>query len=344
MKHIILSLLLVLVWNLDAAVQVPVIWGANTANTSNSLLVSGEVNIYDAGGTTPRTIWTDKDETSAAANPYTLDARGSALLYTTSGWIHILVTDSAGTTVYDHDNILAGALPDLTGTGAYVISVKGDANDSYVKFDAASTDDYYLGTNTSLAGLVIRNLTDGLNAAWWDGAGNFVINENKEIQTATVTEYSATSDLTLSTTNASVVVKSATANVSNTGNVWVSNNVVIGEAWSAAPSNTLGSTDCLIMGTSNTAYQANNIICGTGNNVENISANYSLILGDSNENKGLEGSIIAGSRNNIFGNSNEGCLVVGYNNYAFGVCPSSANQIIMLGRNNLITSTGPAIL
>lgn len=354
MKHIMLSLLLVLVWNLDAAVQVPVIWGANTANTSNSLLVSGEVNIYDAGGTTPRTIWTDKDETSAAANPYTLDARGSALLYTTSGWIHILVTDSAGTTVYDHDNILAGALPDLTGTGAYVISVKGDANDSYVKFDAASTDDYYVGTNTALAGLVFRNMTDGVNAAWFDGGGNLVINSTKALYTNKIIAANYGSAMYIVDDLDRGIEIANNGPVSFTTGGWINPTLVVGEKWSATPSNSISpfAVGSAIVGLTNTMQSACAacFAAGFGNN---LAAPYEFALGYKNDIN--DPGVTLGSYNTIDthgGGSSNFSVAIGSHNtlsgidsYALGYMNTvSGNYSIGIGRSGTVSSADSVLI
>jgi hypothetical protein len=67
-------------------------------------LAGGQVYTYFAGTTTKQTAWTDKDKTSAAANPLTLDSNGQYQLYC-DGWYKIVVKDAAGTTVNTWDNL-----------------------------------------------------------------------------------------------------------------------------------------------------------------------------------------------------------------------------------------------
>ena len=71
---------------------------------STGSLASGTVTFYAAGTTTLKTIWTDRDEATPAANPYTLDANGTAQIYA-SGLYKVLIKNAAGTTIYTRDNL-----------------------------------------------------------------------------------------------------------------------------------------------------------------------------------------------------------------------------------------------
>jgi len=72
-------------------------------NASGSL-AGGSVYFYSAGTTTSKDVYLDINKVAAAANPYTLDANGTALLYG-DGTYRIVIKTSAGVTVYDRDNI-----------------------------------------------------------------------------------------------------------------------------------------------------------------------------------------------------------------------------------------------
>lgn len=76
----------------------------------NSQYQLGNVTVYYAGGTTEAPIYTDPDlqQANAAANPYTLDANGTAQLYVASGVYKVLVKNSAGTTIYTRDELVYG--------------------------------------------------------------------------------------------------------------------------------------------------------------------------------------------------------------------------------------------
>ena len=84
-------------------------------NTTGSL-VSGTVTFYAAGTTTLKTVWSDRDKATPAANPYTLDANGTAQLYA-DGLYKVLIKNAAGTTVYTRDNLQF--TPDATNNDYY---------------------------------------------------------------------------------------------------------------------------------------------------------------------------------------------------------------------------------
>jgi len=68
-------------------------------------LAGGHVHFYAAGTTTNKDVYLDINKTPpAAANPYTLDANGTALLYG-DGTYRVVIQTAAGVTVYDRDNL-----------------------------------------------------------------------------------------------------------------------------------------------------------------------------------------------------------------------------------------------
>jgi len=71
--------------------------------TSGSL-ANGKVYFYSAGTTTPKTVYLNIGCTDNAANPYTLDANGTAHLYG-NGTYRVVIKTSVGVTVYDRDNL-----------------------------------------------------------------------------------------------------------------------------------------------------------------------------------------------------------------------------------------------
>jgi hypothetical protein len=74
--------------------------------TSTEALIGGKVYFYSPGTTSTAgvEIWLDDEATSAASNPYTLDADGPAQLYA-SGKYDVLIKDAAGVTQFDRKNV-----------------------------------------------------------------------------------------------------------------------------------------------------------------------------------------------------------------------------------------------
>lgn len=91
-------------------------------------LNAGTVTVYASGTTTPLTLYSDDDLDAgdAITNPITLDASGRhAMVFIATAAYKIVVKNSAGTTIYTHDEIDpgvaigSGALPVANGgTGA----------------------------------------------------------------------------------------------------------------------------------------------------------------------------------------------------------------------------------
>lgn len=72
-------------------------------DSSGNILSDGTVYFYDAGTTTPKNVWTEKEKTNAYTSR-TLGSDGTIQVYG-DGIYRILIKDSDGTTVHDWDNI-----------------------------------------------------------------------------------------------------------------------------------------------------------------------------------------------------------------------------------------------
>lgn len=71
--------------------------------STDAMLNAGTVTFYEAGTTTLKSVYNDVGGTSAADNPKTLDAYGSARVYG-EGIYKLVIKDSAGNTVWTWDN------------------------------------------------------------------------------------------------------------------------------------------------------------------------------------------------------------------------------------------------
>ena len=83
-------------------------------------LTGGKVYFYAPGTTTLKTVWTTAAQASTAANPYTLDANATCLVYG-NGTYRVVVKDAGGTTRVDRDSVL------LSGANA-TYTVPGDVS------------------------------------------------------------------------------------------------------------------------------------------------------------------------------------------------------------------------
>ena len=107
LSTIIIGLLLCLTSPVNAVVKGSVIqFLLSQVRTSTAALIGGKVYFYNPGttSTTGIHIWLDESASSAANNPYTLDANGTAQLYA-SGKYRIVIKDAAGVTKFDRDNV-----------------------------------------------------------------------------------------------------------------------------------------------------------------------------------------------------------------------------------------------
>lgn len=78
---------------------------------SGAVLSGGKVYFYVAGTETPKTVWQDRGKTTEAANPYTLDANGTAQVFG-DGLYRVVIKDASLVTKYDWDNI---SIRDISG-------------------------------------------------------------------------------------------------------------------------------------------------------------------------------------------------------------------------------------
>lgn len=74
--------------------------------SENEAAALGTVEVYLAGTTTPATIYSTRTKT-VAANPFTLDSKGTAQLYA-DGIVKVIVKTAAGATLYTRDNLAYG--------------------------------------------------------------------------------------------------------------------------------------------------------------------------------------------------------------------------------------------
>jgi hypothetical protein len=84
-------------------------------DSQGNLLSGGLLYTYDAGTSTPKAAYTDKDYLTPHSNPIVLDSNGEAVIYTNGSYKLVLKT-SAGVTLWTMDNYLAanGLIGDLT--------------------------------------------------------------------------------------------------------------------------------------------------------------------------------------------------------------------------------------
>jgi len=74
--------------------------------TSTASLEGGKVYFYEAGTTTAKDVYLDRAQQTQAANPYTLDANSTALVYG-AGLYRVVIKDISGVTKFDRDNIVS---------------------------------------------------------------------------------------------------------------------------------------------------------------------------------------------------------------------------------------------
>lgn len=83
-------------------------------DASGNPLSGGKIYTYSAGTTSPKDTWQDHLKVTPHANPIVLDAQGKKLVFA-DGTYKFRIDDSAGVTLYTHDNLLFGF-----DDGAYV--------------------------------------------------------------------------------------------------------------------------------------------------------------------------------------------------------------------------------
>jgi hypothetical protein len=73
---------------------------AGVTDTSGNPLSLGTATFYETDGTTLKTIWTDAEKTSTAANPITLTSSGTATVFA-DGTYNVVIKDSTSSTIYN---------------------------------------------------------------------------------------------------------------------------------------------------------------------------------------------------------------------------------------------------
>lgn len=124
--------------------------------TSTTSLAGGKVYFYATGTTIPKTVWLDRNQVAIAANPYTLDANGTAQLYG-SGLYRVVIKDATGVTKYDRDGITTagtdGTVTPLAGSASPVVLPSG-GRACYMKTDnSVTTVLLNPGAGTTIMGL-----------------------------------------------------------------------------------------------------------------------------------------------------------------------------------------------
>jgi hypothetical protein len=103
-------------------VQIELLMG-QIVDTDGSPLVGGKVYTYDAGTLTPKSVYTDVTQFSAATNPVILDSAGRKLVYATGDY-KFVITRSDDTSVVTLDN-LNFAYPDLSAGFGVNVDLNG---------------------------------------------------------------------------------------------------------------------------------------------------------------------------------------------------------------------------
>ncbi len=80
---------------------------------NGNLLTGGLLYTFDAGTSTPRASYIDKECTVAHTNPIILDARGEAVIYLLGDY-KLILTDSDGVLIWTIDDILGIGITNRT--------------------------------------------------------------------------------------------------------------------------------------------------------------------------------------------------------------------------------------
>ena len=103
---------------------------AGLTDTNGDDLTGGKVYSYEAGTSTDKNLWTDKDETVVAANPVILDAYGKSLIYG-NGWYKFVVKDSNDVTLYTWNNVvISNEVQNLISTSLFSVFIGTNAGAS----------------------------------------------------------------------------------------------------------------------------------------------------------------------------------------------------------------------
>lgn len=137
-------------------------------------LTGGTATFYEAGTTTLKTVYLDRNKATAASNPYTLDANATAQLYG-DGLYKVVIKNSAGVTKYTRDNLSFGS-----GTGnTQVITPYSSLTAAVADIGSTPTDLYISQDTTCTANTTVPstlNLIFGAGADVNQGAYTLTIN------------------------------------------------------------------------------------------------------------------------------------------------------------------------
>lgn len=146
-------------------------------DTSGNPMSGGKVEVYSAGTSVGKNVWSDKNKANVLANgsvasgtPITLDTYGKKLCYG-DGWYKFIIKNSSGTTLFTIDNIYIGNrdgskydASDYSSVAAAVTAI-GNSNPAILEIRDAQT----IGTSTT----VTSNITVEVSRA-----GKFVKSGN----------------------------------------------------------------------------------------------------------------------------------------------------------------------
>ena len=146
----------------DNGVQVDSLWNGLRTN-SGQPLNGGKVYTYDAGTTTPRTLYTDISKTTAATNPIILNSAGQALVFG-DGLYKFVVKDKNDVTLYTRDNLV---YTNIDTTSVVNAGASTGSSNAYVATPSPAISSYTNGlqiyfvanhTNTGAATLNVNGL------------------------------------------------------------------------------------------------------------------------------------------------------------------------------------------
>jgi hypothetical protein len=124
-------------------------------NTSGPL-AGGKVYAYAAGTSTAKTIWLNRSKATVAANPYTLDANGTAALFG-DGVYRIVIKTAAGVTVYDRDHI---SIKDVANYTTDLADYSGNLTAAIAAIGSTPTTLTYASDVTLSANIVIPSTVE----------------------------------------------------------------------------------------------------------------------------------------------------------------------------------------
>jgi hypothetical protein len=203
-------------------------------------LAGGKVYFYEAGTTTPQSVYLDRDKTTAASNPVVLDIYGRAEIYA-DGIYKVVVTDSDDSSVWDIDNVemipIGGTDFDGIDIGQttpgkvkateleFTTSITDTAGNSYTNLATEIADKNIVVGQTFDTGIAVGNLVKFTNSNQWEKAtasdGSALkgvvtdISDNKVVLSGLATglsgltigsDYYVQSDSTLGTTKTNIFV------------------------------------------------------------------------------------------------------------------------------------------